>query len=91
MLLTVGSCPVQGRVRRGVRQGGRQLATGTVKWFSDEKGYGFITPDEGERDLFVHYSNIEVDGFKSLRDGQKVEFEAAAGRNGTEAMNVRPG
>ena len=67
------------------------MATGIVKWFSEQKGYGFITPDDGARDLFVHYSNIDIDGFKTLRDGQKVEFEAAPGRKGTEAMHVRPG
>ena len=67
------------------------MATGTVKWFSDQKGYGFITPEDGSKDLFVHYSNIDMDGFKTLRDGQKVEFEAAEGRRGTEAMNVRSG
>ncbi len=66
------------------------MAKGTVKWFSEQKGYGFITPEEGVRDLFVHYTNIDMEGFKTLRDGQKVEFESAAGRKGTEAMNVRP-
>ena len=66
------------------------MATGTVKWFSEQKGYGFITPDDGAKDLFVHYSNIEVDGFKTLRDGQKVEYVPADGRKGLEATNVRP-
>ncbi len=51
------------------------MAGGTVKWFNDEKGYGFITPDDGSKDLFVHYSNIDGDGFKSLSEGQKVSFE----------------
>jgi len=67
------------------------LAEGTVKWFSDEKGYGFITPDDGSKDLFVHFSNITGDGFKSLQDGQKVTFEPAEGRKGPEATNVQPG
>lgn len=66
------------------------MAKGTVKWFSEQKGYGFITPEDGARDLFVHYSNIDMQGFKTLRDGQPVDFEPAPGRKGTEAMNVRP-
>jgi CspA family cold shock protein len=68
----------------------RQLALGTVKWFSEQKGYGFITPDEGAKDLFVHHTNIEIDGFRTLRDGQRVEFDASPGRKGLEAMNVKP-
>jgi CspA family cold shock protein len=66
------------------------LAQGTVKWFSDEKGYGFITPDDGSKDLFVHFSNIVGDGFKSLQDGQKVSYEPAEGRKGPEATAVQP-
>jgi len=66
------------------------MATGTVKWFNDAKGYGFITPDESGKDLFVHHSAISGDGFKSLAEGQKVEFEAAEGEKGPEAKNVVP-
>ena len=66
------------------------MATGTVKWFSEEKGYGFIVPDDGGKDLFVHHSNIEGEGFRTLREDQKVEFEAAEGRKGPEATKVRP-
>lgn len=67
------------------------MASGTVKWFNDEKGYGFITPDDGSKDLFVHHSNIVADGFRSLNEGQKVTFEPAEGRKGPEATDVRPG
>jgi len=67
-----------------------QLATGTVKWFSDEKGYGFITPDDGSKDLFVHFSGISGEGFRTLAEGSKVEFEATEGQKGPQATNVRP-
>jgi CspA family cold shock protein len=66
------------------------LASGTVKWFSDQKGYGFIVPDDGGKDLFVHFTNIDGDGFKSLQEGQKVEYEPAEGKKGPEATLVRP-
>jgi CspA family cold shock protein len=68
----------------------RVLASGTVKWFSEQKGYGFITPDDGGKDLFVHFSNIEGDGFRNLQDGQPVEYEPAEGKKGPEATAVRP-
>jgi CspA family cold shock protein len=64
------------------------MAQGTVKWFSDDKGYGFITPDEGGEDLFVHHTGIAGDGFKSLEEGAKVSFEATQGRKGMQADNV---
>jgi CspA family cold shock protein len=66
------------------------MATGTVKWFSNDKGYGFITPDEGGEDLFVHHSGIAGDGFKTLAEGAKVEFDVTQGQKGT-AGNERPG
>lgn len=66
------------------------MALGTVKWFNDEKGYGFITPDEGGEDLFVHHSNITMTGFRTLKDGQKVQYEPAQGKKGMEATKVSP-
>ena len=66
-----------------------RLAKGTVKWFSEQKGYGFITPDDGGKDLFVHFSNIVGEGYRNLQDGQTVEYEAAQGQKGPEAQNVR--
>ncbi len=64
------------------------MATGIVKWFSDSKGYGFITPDGGEKDLFIHHSNIVGDGYKSLNEGAKVVFEQREGNKGIEAYDV---
>ena len=65
------------------------MATGTVKWFSDEKGYGFITPDDGGKDLFVHFSAIQSDGFRTLPEGAKVSYEAEQGPKGPNAANVQ--
>lgn len=71
------------------KAGGLRMATGTVKWFNSEKGYGFITPEEGGKDLFVHFSAIQADGYKTLNEGQKVEYEATQGQKGPQASNVR--
>ena len=64
------------------------MAQGTVKWFSEEKGYCFISPDDGGEDLFVHYSGIDGGGFKYLAEGQKVTYEATQGKKGMQAENV---
>ena len=66
------------------------MPQGTVKWFNDDKGYGFITPDEGTEDLFVHHSGIAGNGFKSLNEGDKVSCEATRGKKGMQAENVTP-
>jgi cold shock protein len=64
------------------------MATGTVKWFSDDKGFGFITPDEGDRDLFVHHSGIQMEGYRSLAEGLRVTYEEEQGDKGPKAINV---
>ena len=64
------------------------MATGTVKWFNDAKGFGFITPDDGGEDLFAHFSAISMNGFKTLKEGQKVSFEVTQGPKGKQASNI---
>ena len=66
------------------------MATGTVKWFNDSKGFGFITPSEGGEDLFAHHTAIQMSGFKTLKEGQKVEFEVKRGPKGLQAHNIKP-
>jgi CspA family cold shock protein len=65
------------------------VPTGTVKWFNEQKGFGFIAPDDGSEDLFIHHSNINMDGFRTLREGQKVQYTPGQGRKGPEATDVR--
>ena len=80
-------------LRWSPRKEGRALdmaQEGTAKWFNEDKGYGFISPDDGGEDLFVHYSGIDGDGFKSLEEGAKVTYEATQGRKGMQAENVTP-
>ena len=72
-------------------QASEKRVGGTVKWFNDAKGFGFITPDSGSPDVFVHFRSIDGTGFKSLQEGQKVTFEMGQGHKGPQAENVRPG
>ena len=66
------------------------MALGTVKWFNDAKGFGFITPDEGGEDLFAHFSAIQTNGFKSLQENQRVSFDVTTGPKGKQAANIQP-
>jgi cold shock protein len=68
---------------------GSHVATGTVKWFSSEKGFGFITPDDGSADVFVHFSAISGEGYRNLDENQKVEYDVTQGQKGPQAANVR--
>lgn len=66
------------------------MPTGVVKWFNEAKGFGFISPDDGSRDVFVHFSAIQTNGFRKLEEGQKVQFEVVDGAKGPNAQNVHP-
>jgi cold shock protein len=68
----------------------QDMATGTVKWFNESKGFGFITPDDGGKDLFAHSSAIQGSGFKTLKEGQKVSYDKTTGPKGDQASNIRP-
>jgi CspA family cold shock protein len=65
------------------------MTTGVVKWFNNAKGYGFVTPEDGEQDVFVHFSSIEMDGYKTLKEGQRVQFEINQGPKGLHATNIQ--
>src|SRR4030095_9571787 len=67
----------------------QDMATGTVKWFNDSKGFGFVTPEDGGKDLFAHFSAIQGPGFKTLKEGQRVNFDVTTGPKGRQAANIR--
>ena len=77
------------RTASSIATSGNDMPTGTVKWFNDSKGFGFITPDDGGKDLFAHHSSIKMDGYKSLKEGQKVSFDVTQGQKGPAASNIK--
>jgi CspA family cold shock protein len=86
-----GDCGVRTvRLLRDCMRRATDMATGTVKWFNAEKGFGFIEQDGGGADVFAHYSNINAQGFRELLEGQKVEFDVTQGQKGPQAENIRP-
>lgn len=91
----VGRTPLRVSVESGTASSlswrGEGMSTGTVKWFNDAKGFGFITPDDGGEDLFAHFSAINMNGFKTLKEGQKVNFEVVQGPKGKQASNITGG
>lgn len=76
--------------RSSIRETEQTVATGKVKWFNDAKGFGFITPDDGGKDLFAHHSSIQMSGFKSLKENQQVQFDVVDGAKGPAAANIKP-
>jgi CspA family cold shock protein len=82
--------PLQGQGSLFHFQDIQYMATGTVKWFNDSKGFGFISPEAGGDDLFAHFSAIQSNGFKTLKEGQRVNFDSSVGPKGKQAANIRP-
>jgi CspA family cold shock protein len=78
------------RINENTATGGMNMPTGTVKWFNNRKGYGFVVPDQGDEDVFIHFSSIQMDGFKTLKEGQKIAFEISEGPKGLHATNIQP-
>jgi CspA family cold shock protein len=81
---------ILGKLSAKLKGGQKGGATGIVKWFNERKGFGFITPDDGTEELFVHFSQIKIDGYKTLKDKQKVTFDIIEGKKGKQATNIQP-